>query len=163
MQCGPIRYSISIKSVAKEAVFRQLLIERQTDFSCEWTEGDHITAIWPLLIADNARNDLICKDVFTVLSEGRSPIILTERKEHLELLKSKIEESVEHLVVLHGGMRAPHRREMLQKLFNTKETETRVILATGPYIGEGFDDPRLDTLFLAMPFSFFSNAFLVQR
>ncbi len=154
MQCGPIRYSISTKSVAKEAAFRQLLIERQTDFSCEWTEGDHITAIWPLLIADNARNDLICKDVFTVLSEGRSPIILTERKEHLELLKSKLEESVEHLVVLHGGMRAPHRREMLQKLFNTKETETRVILATGPYIGEGFDDPRLDTLFLAMPFSF---------
>ena len=154
MQCGPIRYSISTKSVAKESAFRQLLIERQTDFWCEWTEGDHITAIWPLLIADDARNDLICKDVFTVLSEGRSPIILTERKEHLALLKSKLEESVEHLVVLHGGMRARHRREMLQKLFNTKETETRVILATGPYIGEGFDDPRLDTLFLAMPFSF---------
>jgi superfamily II DNA or RNA helicase len=154
MQCGPIRYSISTRSVAKEAAFRQVLIERQTDFSCEWTEGDHITAIWALLIADDARNDLICKDVFTVLSEGRSPIILTERKEHLELLKGKLEESVEHLVVLHGGMRAPRRREMLQKLFNAAETEPRVILATGPYIGEGFDDPRLDTLFLAMPFSF---------
>jgi superfamily II DNA or RNA helicase len=130
------------------------LVERQTDFTGEWAEGDHITAIWPLLIADTARNELICRDVFNNLSEGRSPIILTERKEHLELLKGMLVGSVENLVVLHGGMRAPQRREMLQKLFNTRETETRVILATGPYIGEGFDDPRLDTLFLAMPFSF---------
>ncbi len=154
MQCGPIRYSVSTKTVTKEAAFRQLLVERQTDFSSGWVEGDHITSIWPLLIADTARNDLICTDVLSSLREGRSPIILTERKEHLELLRGKIEGSVEHLVVLHGGMKAPKRREMLQKLFNTPETETRAILATGPYIGEGFDDPRLDTLFIAMPFSF---------
>jgi len=154
MQCGPIRYSVSTKSVTKEAAFRQVLIERQTDFSCAWIDGDHITSIWPILIADAARNDLICMDVLSSISEGRSPIVLTERKEHLELLRGMIEGSVEHLVVLHGGMRAPKRREMLHKLFNTPETERRVILATGPYIGEGFDDPRLDTLFLAMPFSF---------
>ncbi len=154
MQCGPIRYSVSTKSVTKEASFRQLLVERKTDFSCEWVEGDHITSIWPPLIADAARNDLICSDVPNCLSERRSPIILTERKEHLELLRGLLEGSVEHLVVLHGGMKAPQRREMLQRLFNTPETEKRAILATGPYIGEGFDDPRLDTLFLAMPFSF---------
>lgn len=119
MQCGPIRYSVSTKSVTEEGSFRQLLVERQTDFSCEWAQDDHITSIWPPLISDAAWNDLICSDVRACLSEGRSPIILTERKEHLELLRVLLEGSVEHLVVLHGGMKAPQRREMLQKLFNT--------------------------------------------
>jgi superfamily II DNA or RNA helicase len=61
---------------------------------------------------------------------------------------------VKHPVVLQGGMRAPQRKEMLSKLASAPEDEERLILATGPYIGEGFDDPRLDTLFIVMPFSF---------
>jgi superfamily II DNA or RNA helicase len=110
--------------------------------------------MWPLLISDEGRNRMICDDVIQNLKEKRSPIILTERKEHLELLKTMLQDSVRNLVVLHGGMRAPLRKEMLAKLANVSDDEERLILATGPYIGEGFDDPRLDTLFLVMPFSF---------
>lgn len=97
---------------------------------------------------------MIFNDILNALEEKRSPIVLTERKEHLEILKQKLEKFVKHIIVLHGGMRASTRKEMLAKLEVIPDTEERMILATGQYIGEGFDDPRLDTLFLAMPFSF---------
>lgn len=154
MQCGPVRHKIASKTNATESSFSQRLITRTTNFSCQWSEGDPITTIWPILISDEARNEMICDDVLQNLRERRSPIILTERKEHLELLRTRLQQSVKHLVVLHGGMRAPQRREMLSKLASVPEDEERLILATGPYIGEGFDDPRLDTLFIVMPFSF---------
>lgn len=154
MQCGPIRYKISSKTQTSEAMFSQKLISRHTGFSYQWTQDEPVTAIWPVLITDEERNKMICADVMQNLKEKRSPIILTERKEHLEILKERLRDSVKHLVVLHGGMRAPQRKEMLSKLATVPEGEERLILATGPYIGEGFDDPRLDTLFLVMPFSF---------
>lgn len=154
MQCGPVRHKIASKTNATESSFSQRLITRTTNFSCQWSEGDPITTIWPILISDEARNEMICDDVLQNLRERRSPIILTERKEHLELLRTRLQQSVKHLVVLHGGMRAPQRKEMLSKLASVPEDEERLILATGPYIGEGFDDPRLDTLFIVMPFSF---------
>ncbi len=154
MQCGPVRYKISSKAQTSEATFSQKLISKHTNFSYQWAENDPVTVIWPALVTDEDRNRMICDDVIQNLRENRSPIILTERKEHLELLKELLQDSVKHLVVLHGGMRAPQRREMLSKLANVPADEERLILATGPYIGEGFDDPRLDTLFLVMPFSF---------
>lgn len=153
MQCGPIRYRGKIQQTA-EPPFKQKLITRTTNFSCAWSEEDTINSIWPLLINDEERNQMICDDVIENLKEKRSPIILTERKEHLEILKEKLQHSVKHLVVLHGGMRAGIRKEMTTKLTDIPDDEERLILATGPYIGEGFDDPRLDTLFLVMPFSF---------
>jgi len=107
-----------------------------------------------LLIKDGDRNGMICDDVLNNLKEKRSPIILTERKEHLEILKEKLQPIVKHLVILHGGMKGSIRKEMIAKLAGIPDNEEHLILATGPYIGEGFDDPRLDTLFLVMPFSF---------
>jgi len=154
MQCGPVRYKVTTKAATADSSFSQKLITRTTGFSCEWNTGDPITTIWPTLIADEDRNAMICNDVLQNLREHRSPIILTERKEHLEILRSRLEGHVKHLVILHGGMRAPKRREMLAKLADVPDNEERLILATGQYIGEGFDDPRLDTLFLVMPFSF---------
>jgi len=107
----------------------------------EWTQ---------VIIKDEKRNRMIVDDVIKVLKERRSPIILTERKEHLELLQ----DYVRHLVVLHGGMKASVRKEMIARVTGISDNEERLILATGSYIGEGFDDPRLDTLFLTMPISF---------
>ena len=154
MQCGPVRYKVTTKATTAGSSFSQKFITRSTGFSCQWTEGDSINSIWSPLISDEDRNAMICDDVLQNLKEKRSPIILTERKEHLETLKDKLKDSVRHLVVLHGGMRAPLRKEMLSTFADVPDNEERLILATGPYIGEGFDDPRLDTLFLVMPFSF---------
>ncbi len=106
-----------------------------------------------MLAADEARNDLICTDVIRALEEGRSPIVLTERRDHLERLADKLRVYVPHLVVLHGTMKTSVRREALVHFATVPDGKPRLLLATGRYIGEGFDDARLDTLFLALPVS----------
>ncbi|MCX5886099.1 MAG: DEAD/DEAH box helicase family protein [Proteobacteria bacterium] len=153
MQCGPVRYKATSQMI-REFPLSKKLITKVTNFSCQWSEENPIHSIWPLLIKDGDRNGMICDDVLNNLKEKRSPIILTERKEHLEILKEKLQPIVKHLVILHGGMKGSIRKEMIAKLAGIPDNEEHLILATGPYIGEGFDDPRLDTLFLVMPFSF---------
>src|SRR3989441_4991540 len=92
-------------------------------------------------------------DVTTALAEGRSPILLTERKDHLEFLAAGLGGVARHLVVLRGGMTPTERRAAAAPLGAIPHAEPRLLVATGRYIGEGFDDARLDTLFLAMPVS----------
>jgi len=103
------------------------------------------------LAADDRRNDLLLDDVVSAVAEGRSPILLTERRGHLEHLQRKLAPAVRNLVVLHGGMSAANRKSALERLATIPAGEERVVLATGRYVGEGFDDPRLDTLILALP------------
>ena len=103
--------------------------------------------------SDEQRNHLIFNDVLQALEEGRSPILLTERKEHLEYFADRLRKFTRNLIVLQGGRSAKRRREDLNRLAAIPDNEERLILATGRYIGEGFDDARLDTLFLALPVS----------
>lgn len=105
------------------------------------------------LIADESRNRLICEDVVQAVRENRSPIVLTERKEHLDRLADELSSEVRHLIVLRGGMRKKELTTITDRLEAIPENEERVLLATGRYIGEGFDDARLDTLFLTLPVS----------
>jgi very-short-patch-repair endonuclease len=105
------------------------------------------------LIADQARNRLICDEVLQAVGEGRSPLVLTERNEHLEVLAERLSAGIPNLVVLRGGMSKKELGAVASRLAAIPEGEPRVLLATGRYIGEGFDDARLDTLFLALPVS----------
>ena len=93
------------------------------------------------------------RDVVAAVGAGRSPVVLTERREHLETLSNALRSHVVHVVVLHGGMGVKRRREVTQQLLDIPPEEPRVLVATGRYLGEGFDDSRLDTLFLALPIS----------
>ena len=110
-------------------------------------------ALYQELIADEDRNRLICDDVLEALRDGRSPLLLTERKEHLRALADRLTPHVRNVVVLCGGRGAKESRAAANQLASISEGEARVLLATGRYIGEGFDDSRLDTLFLALPVS----------
>ena len=112
-----------------------------------------IQQLYGQLVADEKRNDQIINDVLLAMEEGRSPILLTERKEHLEKLNERLTGFVRHIVVLKGGRSAKERREIEEQLASIPDDEERLLLATGRYIGEGFDDARLDTLFLALPVS----------
>lgn len=107
-------------------------------------------ALHAALATDAARNDLIFDDVLRALEEGRSPIVLTERRDHLDHLHDRFAKFVKTIAVLRGGMSAADRKAA-EAALRVPDEQERLILATGRYIGEGFDDARLDTLFLVMP------------
>jgi superfamily II DNA or RNA helicase len=98
------------------------------------------------------RNRRIADDVIEAFHAGHSPLILTERTQHLQILQDLLESKVERLVVLKGGLGKKKLAAINESLDEWKDLP-HVVLATGRYLGEGFDDPRLDTLFLAMPVS----------
>ncbi len=154
MQCGPVRHIISQKDRQSQELLRHRLIFRDTSFMPSTQDSEpSIHNIYAALIADEARNELILNDLLQAMDEGHSPILLTERREHLEFFINRLEKSGRHVVVLRGGMGAKQRRAVAEQISSIPDNEKRVLLATGRYIGEGFDDARLDTLFLAMPVS----------
>ena len=146
-QCGPVRFQVGAAAKAAAQTFSTRLIVRETRFVSQGTIQD----LYGALVVDPMRNAMIIADVRRSLLEGRSPIVLTERREHLELLAVALKDSAQHVIMLHGGVPAKARREALARLAEVPKEAPRLILATGRYIGEGFDDPRLDTLFMAMP------------
>jgi superfamily II DNA or RNA helicase len=109
-------------------------------------------AVYAALALDEARNALIFDDVLTALEAGRCPLVLTERRDHLEMLQTRFRKFTKNLVVLRGAMKTSERLAAAATL-KSSSSEERLILATGRYLGEGFDDSRLDTLFLTMPIS----------
>jgi superfamily II DNA or RNA helicase len=128
------------------------VIRRDTDFDPTVLAPEPgIQEIYGALAVDRGRVELIAADLLELLAEGRAPIVLTERREHLELLADRLRHEVPTLVVLHGDVSQRRRRDDLARLAQLAPEEPRLILATGRFIGEGFDDPRLDTLILAMP------------
>ena len=154
MQCGSIRFYLSPKKAAQSSPFQHTVIPRFTDFAWERSEQETmIHDIYSALVTDQQRNDLIVKDMQQVLSDGRSPLVLTSRKEHLDYLAGRLHGICQHIFVLKGGMGAKQRKQVAESLSLVSPDEPRIILATGSYLGEGFDDARLDTLFLAMPIS----------
>ena len=154
MQLGPTRFAIDARSQAGRRPFSRCLIVRDTTFRFGAQEAPpRIQEIYAALATDESRNQLILDDVISALEEGRSPLLLTERRDHLELFAARLKPFARHLVVLHGGSSAKERRLARERLQAIPPNEERLVLATGRYIGEGFDDARLDTLFLALPVS----------
>ncbi len=156
MQCGPVRYRTHAKAQARQRSFAHRVLIRTTDFRISPDPGQErlpIQRLYTALTADEKRNNQIFDDVLKSLDEQRSPLIITERKEHALLIAEKLDRFARNVLLLHGGMGVRQRREAMQRLEVTTATEERVLIATGRYIGEGFDDARLDTLFLAMPIS----------
>ena len=157
MQCGPVRHRVDAKSEAIPRPFAHSVIVRPTAFRPISEANDDARVqfhdLYRELIIDRDRNRMICEDVVQSIRDGRSPLVLTERKEHLDELAANLEKHVRHVVVLKGGTGIKESRAIAQRLSGIKPNEARVLVATGRYIGEGFDDPRLDTLFLTLPVS----------
>ena len=154
LQLGPVRFTIDAKSQAAARPFDHKLIVRETEFRLSGDATDiGIQEIYRQLAQDERRNRLILDDVVLALEEGRSPILLTERRDHVEYFARRLHGLTRNLIILQGGMKTKERRAAIEQLRTIPEAEERLVLATGRFIGEGFDDVRLDTLFLAMPVS----------
>ena len=154
MQCGPVRFSMSARTMTETTPFEHKVTPRHTEFRMppELTEAT-IQDIYAALVTHAERNEMIANDIVHAIEAGRCPLLLTGRTEHLEYFKAKLAGVAKHVFVLKGGMGKKQRRLTAEALEAVPESESRVILATGSYIGEGFDDARLDTLFLALPIS----------
>jgi len=154
MQCGPIRHRVDGKEQALARPFKHFVIPRPTNFRLPpSTEKPEMHELYAALACNKARNDLMCVDLLRSIKAGRSPILLTERTSQVDEFATRMAGLVKHIVVLKGGMGVKQRRSIAKQLTAIPDGEERVLLATGRYIGEGFDDARLDTLFLAMPIS----------
>ena len=148
MQCGPVRHTI-IATTQVETATRRVLLAREPPFDVAALPPDPgIQEVLGAVAADRHRTERIAADVLEELREGRFPLVLTERREHLDALTDLICARTDRVAVFHGGIGKRARRRADDLLASR---EPRAVLATGRYIGEGFDDPRLDTLVLAMP------------
>ncbi len=156
MQCGPVRYRVDAKAQAATRAFTHKVKLRETGFRLRHDQYAaaplQMAKIYAALAQDEKRNGIIFDDVLNSLEAGRRPVILTERRDHLEHLRGRFEKFTRNLVVMYGGMSAGERKAAEAGL-KRPDNEERLVLATGRYLGEGFDDASLDTLFLTMPIS----------
>ena len=150
MQLGTVRYKDLSKLTSQ--LGHKVLVQ-ETGISMDDSKAEYTTnEIYDYLYINPIRNTQILMDVRNCLDEKRYPIILTERKEHIELLGQELSAYVK-VYKLHGGLKKKEREAIMEELQNLLEGEKRVIIATSKYVGEGFDYPILDTLFLTLPIS----------
>jgi superfamily II DNA or RNA helicase len=157
MQCGPVRHQVSARAQAASRPFEHFVLVQPTAFqptrNPDTDKRVEFQTLYQELVDDQTRTRRICEDVLESVRNGRSPLILTERNEHLDRLEHELASRVDHVVVLRAGMGKKQRQAVNDRLAAVPRQEGRIILATGKYVGEGFDDPRLDTLFLTLPVS----------
>ena len=151
MQCGPIRYNADARSQMRDQTFQRLLVPRFTPFRPVSGEDLSFTKVAQQLAEDEYRNLFIVKDVIEALKDGRSPIILTSRTAHVEILANLLKPHCPNVITLVGSESTKEKRQKMEYLQSIPSTEPLVIVATGKYVGEGFDYARLDTLFLVSP------------
>lgn len=153
MQCGQIRFSTDVKSQMAKQSFDRFLIPRFTSYNSILEDRLSIATLYKYLSEDEIRNNLIVEDICKAVNTGRTPIILTNRTVHVSVLAEKLKATIKNVISLTGAGTTREKREAMQRLQTIPDSEQLVIVATGKYIGEGFDYPRLDTLFLALPIS----------
>lgn len=155
MQCGSIRFRDDAKKQAEKRPFDHYIIPRFTSFRIPTFDEKEsaITDLYARIVDDETRNQQIISAIVQCYEEGRNCIILTERTAHVELLADELRKQIPEVISITGNRSAKETREALALITNAPTDKPMILVATGRYIGEGFDEPRLDTLFLAMPIS----------
>jgi superfamily II DNA or RNA helicase len=171
-QLGPVRHTITdddqhtllnLGQADSAAGPQRVLHIRTTDFrygDVDLSEPGALAAIHRQLVADDARNTQIADDLVSALRRGRNCLVLTRRIAHVATLASMLATCGHKALILQGGISTTDRRAAVQRLAESKAGDGVLVIGTTPFIGEGFDAPALDTLFLAAPISF--DGLLVQ-
>ena len=153
MQCGPIRFKADALTQMMGQNFTRLLVPRFTQYRMLTEDKKNFAQLLEELATNEMRNRQIVDDIANCLQQGRTPLVLTSRTSHVKLLEEQLRPHCKHVVVLLGSESNKNKRQQIDYLKSIPSTESLVIIATGKYIGEGFDYPRLDTLFLTLPVS----------
>ncbi len=150
MQAGPIRHQVKTDKHTRfeRRVYVRTVLDMPPDHLVSEDRKPHIADVYRWLMESETRNVQIVKDIGTQIDDGANPLLLTERREHAEFISQQLADKGYETVVLRGATRTKEREEAMEKA-----KTAQVLVATGKYIGEGFDLPRLDTLFLALPIS----------
>ena len=169
-QLGPVRHTLDqptestlIDLSEPRIVAARLLYVHETQFEWDVPDGmspSPVAAAQSALVADEGRNEQIVADVVDALGRGRNCLVLTRRVAHLDDLATRLLAHGTEPMILQGGMSTSHRRAVVERLDEVRAGDGCVVIGTTPYIGEGFDAPALDTLFLTAPVSF--EGLLVQ-
>ena len=157
MQCGAVRYEVTDKEAAMSRPFEHVVIPRATNFSMPPVEEKptayQVHQIFQAIAQNEERNKLVVNDIVEAVSQGRNPVVLTERIEHLGTLSAMLTARLAHVCVVRGGMGVKERKRLMEEYRALPTGAPKVLMSTGRFLGEGFDEERLDTLFLVFPIS----------
>jgi len=152
MQCGQIRHRIQVERSGLQI----RLMTRDTRFSFPGVDTlpVPIQEIFEALSKDERRSRRIIEDVLQAISRGRRCLILSQRKEHCQVLADGLAKHGKDPFLLTGDLGKKERTAIVENVRSLPPDKDLVIVATGQFLGEGFDCPQIDTLFLAFPISF---------
>jgi superfamily II DNA or RNA helicase len=153
MQCGPIRHQIAGSEGPAGRVDRVLAVS-VTELAHADAAETPIHQVFRVPVEDERRTAVVCDDVIAALAQGRRCLVLSQWKQHCHALAERLQSNDISPYLLEGGLGKRARAALLTQIENTAASDPLVVVATGQYIGEGFDCPQLDTLFLAFPISF---------
>ena len=156
MHCGPIRYRDNLKKQAENRPFEHYIVPRFTSLRVPLDKDEteiSIQQVYTGIMGCDFRNQQIIEDVLHNYHQGGNCIVLSLRTAHVEYIAKRLKEKVQDVFTLTGGMGKKATREIFQTIADIPAERNIILAATGHFIGEGFDEPRLDTLFLAMPIS----------
>ena len=153
-QCGPTRHEIRPNAVEGTELVRRDLIVHHTTTTVTEDEAAHIQQVFAALVSDDRRTAQVCSDVHDAVSTGRTCLVLSQRTDHIDRLVNGLAELGTTAHVLRGGLGKRTRAAVGDALGSRLPDAGIVLVATGSYLGEGFDWPELDTLFMAFPLAF---------
>ena len=154
MHLGPIRFTYDTKTAVQRSGYAHRVRPRVT--TCTLPDGADLLTIQEIfkhVALDEGGNQLIGEDIARAVADGRYPLVLTQRTQQRDLLAERLTHRGLEVFTLSSQPRARVRSRIRGQLTTPPSSQGRVIVATGRLVGEGFDLPRLDTLFLAAPVS----------
>ena len=153
LQCGPTRHETRPGDITDTALVQRHLVVHPTNFVLDDDDAP-IQTVFSALADDARRTNQICTDVAAAASTGRTCLVLTQRTSHIDAICKTLERDGLTAHVLKGGLGKKAIAAVHQAMAAPAGDTGTVVVATGSYLGEGFDWPQLDTLFLAFPIAF---------
>ena len=150
MQCGPTRHTAARPAGAPQTME---VLPRYLSAHIPLAQDAGIQDVFRTLAGNGIRTAGIADEVAGAYAQGHKVLVLTERTEHLEAIATALAGRTPRLFTLRGRMSKKQRAALVGELDSLPPAASRVLLATGKLVGEGFDHPPLDMLVLAMPIS----------